>query len=86
MRKPNFKALRSEMDGYLPEGEAPSKDNIEAFLLNVCRPVDDAREGELETWDDVLELTYGALAFFRVYYCGECPSTMPSLPAASEAA
>ena len=77
MRKPQFNQLRAEMDGFSPCGGRPSEKNVQAFKEFLCRGIDDAREGELDTWDAVLASAYDKLAFFRVYYCAECPSRMP---------
>ena len=77
MRKPTFTNMRAGIDGYVPEGSKPSKRNIKAFVRNIALTLHEAREGELDTWDDVLQRTYDQINFFRVYYCGECPSKMP---------
>ena len=77
MRKPSFEMMRAEFDGFLPEKNKPSKHNIRAFLKLIVQGVVDQHPQELKTWDDVLWLTYNQIAFFRVYYCGEDPSSMP---------
>ena len=79
MRKPSFTNMRTEYDGFRPEGDKPSKENIRAFNKFIARALIDARQGEMDTWDDVLDLTQQKINFFRVYYCGECPSQMPSI-------
>ena len=77
MRNPQFNQMRAEYDGYSPEGDKPSQANVKAFVRAIALTLHEAREGELDTWDDVLALTYDQLAFFRVYYCGENSSSMP---------
>ena len=77
MRKPCFTMMRTEFDGFRPEGDKPSEENIRAFLNFVTSSVDQWIEKPIDDWDEVLELTYGAVAFFRTYYCGEDPGQMP---------
>ena len=77
MRNPQFNQLRAEMDGFIPCEGLPSKENVQAFMEFICSGIEEAREGELDTWDDLLDLAYSKLAFFRVYYCGEDPGKMP---------
>ena len=67
------------MDGFSPSEGWPSDKNVQAFMEIICSGIEEAREGELETWDDVLVLAYSKLAFFRVYYCGEDPASMPKI-------
>ena len=77
MRNPQFNQMRAEADGFSPCDGKPSEENIEAFMDFICRGIAEAREGELETWDDALAFAYAQLAFFRTYYCGEDPGRMP---------
>ena len=77
MRTPQFNQVRAEADGFSPCDGRPSEANIQAFKEFLCRGIDDAREGELDTWDDVIAYAYSQLAFFRTYYCGEDPGKMP---------
>ena len=65
------------MDGFSPCDGRPSEKNVQAFKEFLCRGIDEAREGELDTWDDVMAFAYAQLAFFRTYYCGEDPGKMP---------
>ena len=77
MRNPQFNQMRAGMDGFSPCDGKPSEENIQAFMDFLCRPIEEAREGELNSWDDALAFAYAQLAFFRVYYCGEEPRHMP---------
>ena len=77
MPKPSFENMRAEYDGFRPEGAKPSEENIKAYLKLVIRGVTDWIDKPIEDWDEVLDLTYRSIAFFRTYYCGEDPGKMP---------
>ena len=67
------------MDGFSPSEGWPSHENVKAFVRFLSEGIEEAPEEETDTWDDVLDLAYSKLAFFRVYYCGEDPADMPKI-------
>ena len=69
--------MRTRMDGFSPEGDKPSAANVMAFAKYLSESVLTDLQGEPSDWDEILDSAYSKLAFFRVYYCGECPSQMP---------
>ena len=73
MHQPDFSLTRAGIDGFTPEGDKPSRENLEALGQFITRSATDFLPLEPKDWDEALSLMYRALAFWRNYYCGVTP-------------
>ena len=68
--EPDFNQLLGHVHGFEAEKGKLLPSNVDKLSTYL---IDDAfcgLHGPMDNWDDLLQLVYQRLAFFRLYYCG----------------